>query len=118
MAGICVFVTGHRGGPDRQFSDDLRRDRTLPHSNDRSWLYVHIRGDAVRSAAIGGEMTDQRGTRSRKLLIRKPYSLRYAVVAAVAAAGCCALQLPAAAATAASVAASGAEQTERVSATA
>jgi hypothetical protein len=42
-------------------------------------------------------MTDQHGTRPRKLLLRKPYGLRYAVMAGIAAAGCCALQLPAAA---------------------
>src|SRR5262249_41569316 len=33
--------------------------------------------------------------RSHKLLLRKPYGLRYAVIAGIAAAGCCGLQLPA-----------------------
>jgi hypothetical protein len=40
-------------------------------------------------------MTDQRGARRRMLLLRKPYGLRYAVIAGIAAAGCCALQFPA-----------------------
>ena len=40
-------------------------------------------------------MTDQHGTRPRTLLLRKPHGLRYAVIAGIAAAGCCALQLPA-----------------------
>src|SRR5215468_2382289 len=42
-------------------------------------------------------MTDHHRMRSHRLLLRKPYGLRYAVIAGVAAAGCCALQLPAAA---------------------
>jgi hypothetical protein len=48
--------------------------------------------------------------RSHKLLLRKPYRLRYAVIAGLAAAGCCGLQLPAvaAASTAAGQAASAA----------
>ena len=33
--------------------------------------------------------------RSHKLLLRKPYGLRYAVIAGIAAAGCCGVQLPA-----------------------
>jgi hypothetical protein len=53
-------------------------------------------------------MTDHHRTRPRKLLLRKPYGLRYAVIAGIAAAGCCALQMPAAAsATAANVAQTG-----------
>jgi hypothetical protein len=40
-------------------------------------------------------MTDQHGTYPRKLLLRKPYGLRYAMIAGIAAMGCCALQVPA-----------------------
>jgi hypothetical protein len=40
-------------------------------------------------------VTGKHRTRSQALLLRKPYGLRYAVIAGVAAAGCCALQLPA-----------------------
>jgi hypothetical protein len=40
-------------------------------------------------------MTGKHRTRPRVLLLRKPYGLRYAVIAGVAAAGCCGLQLPA-----------------------
>ena len=40
-------------------------------------------------------MTGRHRMRSHKLLIRKPYRLRYAVIAGVAVAGCCGLQLPA-----------------------
>jgi len=40
-------------------------------------------------------MTDHRRMRSHKLLLRKPYRLRFAVIAGVAAAGCCGLQWPA-----------------------
>src|SRR5262249_33693095 len=58
-------------------------------------LMIIIGGDAVRSAAIGGEMTNHHRMRSHKLLLRKPYGLRYAVIAGIAAAGCCGLQLPA-----------------------
>ena len=61
-------------------------------------------------------MTDQHGTRPRTLLLRKPYGLRYAVIAGIAAAGCCALQLPAVA-TAASATAKKAALTGPVSAT-
>ena len=61
-------------------------------------------------------MTDQRGTRPRKLLLRKPHGLRYAVIAGIAAAGCCALQLPAVA-TAASATAKQAALAGPVSAT-
>jgi hypothetical protein len=59
-------------------------------------------------------MTDKRRTRPRMLLLRKQYSLRYAVIAGVAAAGCCALQVPAIA-TAASASARKAAQTGPVS---
>src|SRR5437667_4158036 len=48
-------------------------------------------------------MTDHHGTPPRRLLLRKRYGLRYAVIAGIAAVGCCGLQLPAAA-TAASAA--------------
>jgi hypothetical protein len=61
-------------------------------------------------------MTDHHRTRPRTLLLRKPYGLRYAVIAGIAAAGCCALQLPAAA-TAASTTAKKVAQTGPVSAT-
>ena len=61
-------------------------------------------------------MTDHHRTRPRTLLLRKQYGLRYAVIAGIAAAGCCALQLPAAA-TAASATARKAAQTGPVSAT-
>ena len=57
-------------------------------------------------------MTDQHGTRPRKLLLRKPYGL----IAGIAAIGCCALQVPAVAA-AASAAHATAAQTGPVSAT-
>ena len=40
-------------------------------------------------------MTDHHRIRFRKLLLRKPYGLRYAVIAGVAAAACCGLQWPA-----------------------
>src|ERR1700751_5718601 len=40
-------------------------------------------------------MTDKHRTRPRTLLLRKPHGLRSAVIAGIAAAGCCALQLPA-----------------------
>ena len=39
-------------------------------------------------------MTRYHRKRSHKLLLSKPYGLRYAVIAGIAAAGCCALQLP------------------------
>ena len=61
-------------------------------------------------------MTDQHGTRPRTLLLRKPHGLRYAVIAGIAAAGCCALQLPAIA-TAASATAKQAALAGPVSAT-
>ena len=61
-------------------------------------------------------MTDHHGTPPRKLLLRKRYGLRYAVIAGIAAVGCCGLQLPAAA-TAASAAPAKAAQTGPVSAT-
>jgi len=61
-------------------------------------------------------MTDHHGTPPRKLLLRKRYGLRYAVIAGIAAVGCCGLQLPAAA-TAASAAPAKAAQTVPVSAT-
>jgi len=60
-------------------------------------------------------MTDHHGMRPHKLLLRKPYGLRYALIAGVAAAGCCALQLPAVAT--ASTAAVPAAPTGPVSAT-
>src|SRR6266567_7528642 len=59
------------------------------------WVTSILWGDAVKPSAIGGEVTDQRGARPRTLLLRKPHGLRYAVIAGIAAAGCCALQLPA-----------------------
>src|SRR5215467_13507673 len=40
-------------------------------------------------------MTGKHRTPPRTLLLRKPYGRRYAVIAGIAAAGCCALQLPA-----------------------
>ena len=40
-------------------------------------------------------MTNHHRMRSHKLLIRKPYGLRCAVIVGIAAAGCCGLQLPA-----------------------
>src|SRR6516162_4185653 len=40
-------------------------------------------------------MTDHHRMRRHSLLLRKPYRLRYAVIAGIAAAGCCGLQLPA-----------------------
>src|SRR6516164_8860154 len=40
-------------------------------------------------------ISDHRRMRSHKLLLRKPYRLRFAVIAGVAAAGCCGLQWPA-----------------------
>jgi hypothetical protein len=61
-------------------------------------------------------MTAEHRTRPRKLLLRKQYGLRYAVLAGIAAVGCCALQLPAAA-TAASASAKKAAQTGPVLAT-
>ena len=39
-------------------------------------------------------MTDHHAMRSHRLLLRKPYGLRYAVITGIAAAGCCGLQLP------------------------
>jgi hypothetical protein len=61
-------------------------------------------------------MTDQHGTQPRKLLLRKPYGLRYAMIAGIAAMGCCALQVPALA-TAASTTAAKAAATGPVLAT-
>jgi hypothetical protein len=61
-------------------------------------------------------MTDKHRTRPRILLLRKRYSLRYAVIAGIAAVGCCALQVPAIA-TAASAPARKAAQTGPVSST-
>jgi hypothetical protein len=61
-------------------------------------------------------MTAEHRTRPRKLLLRKQYGLRYAVLAGIATVGCCALQLPAAA-TAASASAKKAAQTGPVLAT-
>jgi len=60
-------------------------------------------------------MTDHHRIRFRKLLLRKPYGLRYAVIAGVAAAACCGLQWPAVAT--ASTAAVQAAATGPVSAT-
>ena len=40
-------------------------------------------------------MTGKHRTPPRTLLLRKPYGRRYAVIAGIAVAGCCALQLPA-----------------------
>ena len=48
-------------------------------------------------------MTGKPRTPPRTLLLRKPYGLRYAVMAGIAAAGCCALQLPAVAGSTAAV---------------
>jgi len=63
-------------------------------------------------------MTGKHRTRPRTLPLRKPYRLRYAVIAGLAAAGCCALQLPAvASSTAAHAPAKAAVQTAPVSAT-
>ena len=59
-------------------------------------------------------MTDEHGTPPRTL--RKPYSLRFAVIAGIAAVGCCALQVPAVA-TAVSASARNAAQTGPVSST-
>src|SRR5215831_19515991 len=60
-------------------------------------------------------MTGKHRTPPRALLLRKPYGLRYALIAGIAAAGCCALQLPAVAT--ASTAAVPAAPTGPVSAT-
>ena len=63
-------------------------------------------------------MTGKHRTRPRTLLPRKTYGLRYAVAAGIAAAGCCALQLPAlASSTAAHTTAGTAAQTGPVSST-
>ena len=63
-------------------------------------------------------MTGKPRTPPRTLLLRKPYGLRYAVMAGIAAAGCCALQLPAVAgSTAAGATARNAVQTGPVSST-
>src|SRR6185312_1469234 len=63
-------------------------------------------------------MTGKHRTRPRALLLRKQYGLRYAVIAGIAAAGCCALQLPAvASSTATHATANTAAQTGPVSAT-
>src|SRR4029077_2064628 len=63
-------------------------------------------------------MTNKHGTRPRTLLLRKQYGLRYAVIAGIAAAGCCALQLPAmASSTAVHATANTAAQTGQVSST-
>src|SRR6516225_10452877 len=68
---------------------------TISPRVDLGFTSLSVR-DAVRSAAIGGEMTDHHHRiRSRKLLLRKPYRLRYAVIAGLAAAACCGLQWPA-----------------------
>src|ERR1043166_604438 len=61
-------------------------------------------------------MTGKHRTPPRTLLLRKPYGLRYVVIAGIAAAGCCALQLPAlAGSTVAGAAAKQAAQTGPVS---
>jgi len=62
-------------------------------------------------------MTGKHRTRPRTLLLRKPYGLRFAVIAGIAAAGCCALQLPAVATAASSSARTAAVATGPVSAT-
>jgi len=63
-------------------------------------------------------MTGKHRTRPRALLLRKQYGLRYAVIAGIAAAGCCALQLPAvASSTATHATANTAAQTGPVSST-
>ena len=63
-------------------------------------------------------MTGKHRTRHRTPLLRKPYGLRYAMIAGIAAAGCCALQLPAvASSTAARASAGTAAQTGPVSST-
>src|SRR5215469_2003976 len=69
--------------------------RSFGHSQRIDLFTPLLVGDAVRSAAIGGEMTDHQRMRPRGLPLRKRYGLRYAVIAGIAAAGCCALQLPA-----------------------
>src|SRR5258708_37562761 len=103
-------------GENLTASNGMISYRSLLLLKSGSWFTSISGGDAVRSAAIGGEMTDHRGTPPRKLLLRKRYGLRYAVIAGIAAVGCCGLQLPAAA-TAASAAPAKAAQTGPVSAT-